>query len=79
MPKFALCNREVYRNESMSIHREGCSDIAYHEIKRHGAHVTVKDLPNIQAAIDAFLTPDIREMGYDESHVKVNPCCKDAK
>ncbi len=76
--KFALCYRETFRGgseERFAIHAAGCSDLGK-ERREYDAHVIVSDFASLEAAKNAILDADLREMGYDEEHLKVYPCVR---
>jgi hypothetical protein len=73
--KLTLCYRSMYRDQNLAIHASGCSDLAK-ERDEHGAHFDEGDYRSVSNALEHMLDPEMVEMGYDRSHVKVYPCCK---
>lgn len=71
-----VCNRSSYKDTPFAIHATGCSDIEK-ERTRNGA-ITIDRVGTLSSAIEYVLDEETREMGYDESHVRVFPCCKAA-
>ncbi len=69
---FVLINYEVSRDEVASIHRQGCRDID-RDANNHGGHVS-DPFPSVAAALADYIDDEMREMGYDESCVRVLPC-----
>lgn len=79
MPKYALCYRSNYRDENMSIHAEGCSDIERSEKREYGANVSIHEAASAEEARDEImLDSELKEMGYTDEHVKIYPCCRNS-
>jgi len=60
-----------------SIHAAGCKDIA-RDKQEHSAFVQLVT-GSLQDAIDAVLDEEVRELGWDESAVKIHNCAKKLK
>jgi hypothetical protein len=78
MARFAICYRSTTKDETMAVHAAGCSDIERNEKRRWGANVSIVE-SNVTTEIEIAglaLDEELREMGYDDSHVRVFPCCK---
>lgn len=77
--KLALCYRAISRKETLAIHREGCSDIARTEVQKWSAQVQIVEVPDMAAAVNTMLDDEMRAMGWDESTLKIYPCCDGAE
>lgn len=74
--KLIIVSREIYADAPFAIHAAGCADIERSERKRNGTHCFKAFDGTVEAAVSDILDAEMREMGYDESHVRVFPCCK---
>jgi hypothetical protein len=80
--KFTYLSYNPSKNYMWSLHAAGCADIKQ-ELKgvrtdsgwpaEMGATFEAKDL---KEALDYVVDEELREMGWDNNAVKVNPCCK---
>ena len=76
--EFTVVNYESTRtDEYASIHAKGCTAIG-RTLREHGGF-TYDVEGSLQDAIDTWLDEETRDMGYDERHVHVHRCAREAK
>lgn len=73
--RLVVCSRQSYKDTPFAVHAASCSDVERTEKRVNAASLHEIDGP-VQKALDYILDEETRDMGYDESHVKVFPCCK---
>ena len=82
--KFVVLNYSVSRDYIASFHREGCRDIQRERRRGHGYSASLETIEaeNIDVAVERWLEDLNADFvaegseGYDESYVKVYPCCQ---
>lgn len=73
--RFAICSRQRYKDFAFALHAAGCKDLK-NEQQHNDAFITVVDAVNAKDAVEnKLLDSELREMGYNASHVRVFPCC----
>jgi hypothetical protein len=88
--KFTVLNYNPSRHYQWSIHKAGCADIE-RELKGRGTDSGFPaefcqdiEAVTLQEALDIFLEKGqedeegtLSNLGYDESSIRINPCCKE--